>query len=80
MLIEQIEYHAFDDLGKLRKLVMDGNKMRSIPETSFRSLRSLTSLDITGCQLQRFPDLTGLLRNVYKISLSWNQIEDITSI
>ena len=80
MAIEQIEDNAFEDLAKLKELDGSGNKLISFPPTLFKPLKNLAELDLSECQLRNFPNLTGLPKNVFRIYLRRNNIENISGI
>ena len=79
MSIGTIEDGAFEDLARLSRLHIDKNKLISLPENLFKTMSRLKTLNFYGCQLNSFPNLTGLPRSVRKVSLRRNQIQNISS-
>ena len=80
MSIETIEEGAVEDLVRLSQLYIYENKLIRLPQDFFKTMSRLNLLDLNGCQLNSFPNLTGLPRSGRKVSLRRNQTVNISSL
>ena len=76
--IETLQAHDFRDLGRLRRLLLDGNSLTTLPPSLFHGLAHLECLALNSNQLRELPP--GLFRGLGSLERLWlygNQLETL---
>lgn len=73
--LRTLENKDFDNLHRLRRLIVSKNPIINIANETFKDLTSLEELDLTETNIRHIPDAIQSLRSLYELKLPINKIE-----
>ncbi|XP_013394858.1 leucine-rich repeat-containing protein 4 isoform X1 [Lingula anatina] len=76
--ILQIQSHAFWNVRRVRRLLLQHNEISQVAQDSLSNLESLTLLDVSNNHLTSIPSLNDMSQSQWTLNLSYNLLTEVS--